>query len=393
MNTSHHESSIPSGVEPVEHIKAHQPKRQETQRRVVPRWVAIGLPLVLTLTVSVGMMLVSNFSSMNASSTPTVVPAKKPDSCLTPNEKFFAPVIKSMLEQGAESSFVKLLMNDPRTAFNESLVRINVVGQRKKADYSHNYTPQAAEIVREFIDTNDSTLTAAEKVYGVPKEVISALLFVETKHGQVTGLHHVASVYLSVAMSTQPEYIEKNKVAMREKFEGAEDEAQDLEGKIEQRAAKKAAWAVKELVALNKMQVISPMPVLALYGSYAGAFGWAQFLPSSYVRCAVDGNADGKINLFDMPDAVCSVANYLKLANWSGEQSAQRRAIFAYNNSEDYVSAILALARRASDRPSSIASSKNAKSVKATKASKKSKKSIAKKSSSSSKRSKSSSRR
>jgi membrane-bound lytic murein transglycosylase B len=364
--------------------------------RFVPRWVAFALPLALTLVVTVGMMLVSNYASMNASSnvSSVVSTAKKPDSCLTPNEKFFAPVIKVMLEQGAESSFVKLLMNDPRTAFNESLVRINVVGQRKKADYSHNYTPHAAEIVREFIDNNDSTLTAAEKNYGVPKEVISALLFVETKHGQVTGLHHVPSVYLSVAMSTQPEYIEKNKVALREKFEGAEDEAQELEGKIEERAAKKAAWAVKELVAMNKMQSVSPTPVLALYGSYAGAFGWAQFLPSSYVRCAVDGNNDGKINLFDMPDAVCSVANYLKLANWSSDQATQRRAIFSYNKSDDYVSAILALARRASDTPSRIASN-TAKSSKAKASSKKSKKSVAKKSSSSksSKRSKSSSRR
>jgi membrane-bound lytic murein transglycosylase B len=46
-------------------------------------------------------------------------------------------------------------------------------------------------------------------------------------------------------------------------------------------------------------------------GSWAGAFGIPQFLPSSFLKFAVDGNGDGVIDLFDMEDAIYSVGNYL----------------------------------------------------------------------------------
>jgi membrane-bound lytic murein transglycosylase B len=319
----------------------------------------VSLPIILSVVVAMAMMFFSSFFSLQASSegiwssseraTDRIKNLSAADTCLSPNEKFFAPVLRELLLQGADSSFIRLLMDDSRTSFNETLVRINVVGQRRRADYGHNYTELAVRSVREFVDDHDSLLTAVQEQYGVPKEVISALMYVETKHGQVTGLHHVPSVYLSVAMSSEPEYIEKNKQAMREHFDGSEDEAKELEEKIEQRAAKKAAWAVRELLALNKMRATSPIPIMALYGSWAGAFGWSQFLPSSYVRCAVDGDNDGKINLFTLPDAAHSVGNYLKLANWSADKPSQRKALYAYNNSEDYVSSILALARRAAE--------------------------------------------
>jgi len=309
------------------------------------------LPLVLTVAVALGMMLVTGFFSMQASSSmnTTATPLVAAEECLTPNEKFFASVIKDLRSQGGDSAFIKMVVNDPRTAFNETLVKINVVGTKKKADYSHNTTDGATRAVREFMQKHDSIFTLAEQKYGVPRDVISALLFVETKHGNNTGMHHVASVYLSVAMCNQQEYIDKNKQALREQFEGSAEELQALETKIDERAQKKAKWALKELLAMQQMSKISPKPVLALYGSWAGAFGMPQFLPSSYVRSAVDGNGDGQINLYDVTDAIFSVGNYLKTANWGASTERQRKALYAYNNSDDYVSAILSLARRASD--------------------------------------------
>jgi membrane-bound lytic murein transglycosylase B len=309
------------------------------------------LPIVLTLIVALGMMLVTGFFSMQASSSmnTTATPLAASEECLTPNEKFFAPVINDLRSQGGDSAFIKMIVNDPRTAFNETLVKINVIGTKKKADYSHNTTDAATRAVREFMQKHDSIFTLAEKKYGVPREVISALLFVETKHGNNTGMHHVASVYLSVAMCNQQEYIDKNKQALREQFEGSAEELQALEAKIDERAQKKAKWALKELLAMQQMSKLSPKPVLALYGSWAGAFGIPQFLPSSYIRSAVDGDGDGRINLFEITDAIFSVGNYLKTANWGESTERQRKALYAYNNSDDYVSAILSLARRASD--------------------------------------------
>ena len=86
-------------------------------------------------------------------------------------------------------------------------------------------------------------------------------------------------------------------------------------------------------------------------GSWAGAFGICQFIPSSYVRFAVDGNGDGVIDLFDFRDAVASIANYLKAHGWeNGRLEAKRQAIYAYNHCDSYVDAVLAYAKATKER-------------------------------------------
>ncbi len=62
---------------------------------------------------------------------------------------------------------------------------------------------------------------------------------------------------------------------------------------------------------------------LDLKGSFAGAMGYGQFMPSSYRQYAVDFNGDGHINLWDPEDAIGSVANYFKQHGWvSGDTVA-----------------------------------------------------------------------
>jgi membrane-bound lytic murein transglycosylase B len=60
----------------------------------------------------------------------------------------------------------------------------------------------------------------------------------------------------------------------------------------------------------------------------------------------VDGNGDGKIDLFNLDDAVFSIANYLKSNGWTKNYNDKRVALHHYNNSEQYVNAILILATR-----------------------------------------------
>lgn len=65
---------------------------------------------------------------------------------------------------------------------------------------------------------------------------------------------------------------------------------------------------------------------LNLKGSFAGAMGYGQFMPSSYKQYAVDFNGDGHINLWDPEDAIGSVANYFKAHGWTpGGQWRYRR--------------------------------------------------------------------
>lgn len=258
---------------------------------------------------------------------------------------FFKPVIDKMIKRGVDTNFINHLLQSSNTQFNEKYVKINVTGFLGKPDYSKHYNATAVSKSKSFLNDNIEILEKAEYEYGVPKEIITSILYIETRHGGYLGYNHIPSVYLSTAMANEPEYIEINKKELRRKFKGNKSELPELDKKIEKRAEKKANWALNQLVALEIVDTLLPIPVIELEGSWAGAFGISQFLPESYVKWAVDGNNDNVVNLFEVEDAVFSVANYLKTNGWGNTEKKKRAAVFHYNNSTAYVNAVLKLAK------------------------------------------------
>ncbi len=259
---------------------------------------------------------------------------------------FFKPVIEKLIKKGTDSSFIYSIISDSRTKFNEKYVKINVTGFLKKVDYSQNYNAFSVRKCRDFISNNLESLNRCENRFGVPKEVITAILWVETKQGAYLGDNHIASVLVSTAMSDQPQFIDLNKKELRENFTGDSSELKELDKKIKSRAVRKSQWAINELYSLSKINKVSTIQILDLTGSWAGAFGLSQFLPSSYLSWAVDGNGDGVVDLFNTDDAIFSVANYLKKNGWSDTQDSWRKAVYNYNNSKDYVDAVFKLASK-----------------------------------------------
>ena len=83
---------------------------------------------------------------------------------------------------------------------------------------------------------------------------------------------------------------------------------------------------------------------LAMPGSVYGAVGIPQFMPSNLPLYAVDGNKDGKIDLFNPADAIPSVGNYLKRHGWDKSEAKTRHALKRYNNSTMYANTIMVLA-------------------------------------------------
>lgn len=260
--------------------------------------------------------------------------------------KFFKPVITELIKRGADTNFIFSLLADSKTQFNERFVKINVTGYLTKTDYSHNYNRASVKSSNEFLQQYIDLLTKCEEIYKVPKEIIAAIIWIETKNGKFLGNNHIPSVFLSTALAEEQYFIDLNIKTMKENFKGSDDERYQLEQKIIKRAGTKSNWAINELLALEKMSKISPVPVNDLTGSWAGAFGIPQFLPSSYIKWAVDGNGDGIVNLFTFEDAIYSVANYLRENGWGQSRESQRASVFLYNNSTDYVDAVFKLASR-----------------------------------------------
>ncbi|MFP4528676.1 MAG: lytic murein transglycosylase [Candidatus Kapaibacterium sp.] len=260
--------------------------------------------------------------------------------------QFFQPVINKLVDRGADSAFVYDLITHPSVEFNEKFTKINVTGYLSKPDYSSHYNDFSVSKTGNFLRSNITLLRRAEKKFGVAAEVIASVLWIETRHGGYLGDNHIPSVFLSTAMAAEPEFIEMNKKSLRSGFNGTDEELAELETKIEKRSMKKSNWAIGELLALQKISKRLPISIYELRGSWAGAFGMSQFLPSSYQRWAVDGDGDGAINLFGVEDAVFSVANYLKTNGWGPTEKQRRKAVFHYNNSSAYVDAVLTLAEK-----------------------------------------------
>jgi len=178
-------------------------------------------------------------------------------------------------------------------------------------------TTGSIERGQRILDENREVLEEVERSFGVEKEVVVAILRIETDFGRKTGRYPVLNSLLTMAL-------------------------------VENR---RSAWAEKELIEFLRICREQNRDPFSVKGSWAGAFGICQFIPSSYVRFAVDGNGDGVVDLFEFRDAVASIANYLKAHGWeSGDLQAKRRAIYAYNHCDSYVDAVLAYAKATKER-------------------------------------------
>ena len=130
----------------------------------------------------------------------------------------------------------------------------------------------------QFWKENLNYLNEASRRYGVAPEYIIGIIGVETNFGGYTGKHSILDALTSIALE----------FPKREKFFTSE---------------------LENYLLMIRDEKIPPQKIK---GSYAGAFGLSQFMPSSFREYAVDLDGDGHINLFTKADAIGSVANYFK---------------------------------------------------------------------------------
>ncbi len=135
----------------------------------------------------------------------------------------------------------------------------------------------------QFMVEHRARLEKARKETGVAPEYVVAIIGVETYYGRITGKFRVLDALATLAFDYPPR-------------------AEYFRGELAQ------------FIALSREEAVDPLTAL---GSYAGAMGAGQFMPSSYRRYAVDGSADKQRNLFaDWDDVIASVANYFKEHGW-----------------------------------------------------------------------------
>ncbi len=299
---------------------------------------AVALSLLLTAFVIMGAVL----PNPRLASTPLVVHA-----VIELHQDTTLPLqraIRSARQYGVDSTFLARLIAAPATMYHPRVLRLNVTNFAQKPDYSFNHNKASVRKVRAFVRDNDSLLSAAATAFNVPAEVIASILWVETKFGTVMGSTHVPSVYLSLMLSTDSAMVEQYIESVMTQRDLDSSKRDSVRTVVTTKATKKTLWAAEQLKALDSIQRDGTLDIMSLRGSWAGAFGLSQFLPSSYRRWAVDGNNDREINLDHLSDAVHSVANYLATNGWGPTIKQRRAAVHHYNNSQAYVDAVFTLA-------------------------------------------------
>ncbi|MGK5082777.1 lytic murein transglycosylase [Bdellovibrionota bacterium FG-1] len=256
----------------------------------------------------------------------------------------YSYALQKLEAKGAKPKFIRQLKARVDSRIQERVVLGNVFGFRLKPDYSGHIDDTAIHKCKIFLHINNRLLVQIEKENGVRPEVIAALLWVETRHGKMTGKYHLPSVFLNLAMADQPAMIEKTLEVLREEIPATDPQYPQLVEKVKTVSAKKAEWATNELMAIEEIQARHLTNLFHTKGSYAGAFGIPQFIPSSYLKWAKGRTPNNPINLFNTRDAIRSVGNFLSSHGWGKEAPLQRQALKEYNHSEAYVSTILSLA-------------------------------------------------
>jgi len=176
-------------------------------------------------------------------------------------------------------------------------------------------TPKRIEAGRRFYAENRELLMDLAGRYGVDPLLLVSIPGVETFFGRYGGKHTVFNA-LYTAVHGVP---------------------------------KRAAWAARELAEFLKYTHADGLPPHSILGSYAGAFGYFQFIPSSFNAYAVDYDGDGVRRPDVWPDVLASIANYFVENGYRpGETDYSRagsiwRAIYAYNHSDNYVKVVLEL--------------------------------------------------
>jgi len=249
-------------------------------------------------------------------------------------------LIKRLIKDGENPKYIKSLFASPLVHFDPRALPRKLTHKELMAEYKKFYQPNRIKRAKTWMQKHKKILLKIYKKYGIPPQIITAILLVETdlgRHvGRVSAFNMLASMAATKDLNNILRYIPKKYL-----------KNVDLK-RLKYFARVKSRWAYNELKALIDYARANKMNPLKIKGSIFGAIGLCQFMPSSALKFGVDEDRDGKINLFDVDDAVASMANYLRYFGWRNklDKKEKMKVILQYNYSKPYAETILNIANK-----------------------------------------------
>lgn len=211
-------------------------------------------------------------------------------------------VVAKLTEQGFDAEEVRKVLAEARRqesileAISRPAERRLTWGEYRKIFVEPNRITQGVS----FWQEHEDTLKRAEETYGVPAEIIVAIIGVETRYGRIMGRYRVLDALATLGFDYP----------------------------------RRADFFRGQLIEFMQMVREENLDPTALVGSYAGAMGYGQFIPSSFRNYAVDFDADGKRNIWsNKVDAIGSVANYFNEHGWKAGEPVRSNVVM--NNPAD----------------------------------------------------------
>jgi peptidoglycan lytic transglycosylase B len=254
----------------------------------------------------------------------------------TPKGNEFIKLSQQLIQDGFDPKKINALFSNGQVSFAPSDVSLFFIHSESSLNYDQFIASKPIAKARSYMKTHRESLDRAEKKYGVDKTVITAILLVETQLGNYLGKRTVINTLATMAALTD----EKLKEQI---WNSIPDKKKPKRAKFEKKVKRRTQWGYKELKALLKYTAQEKIDPTSIKGSYAGAMGIPQFMPSNALTLAKDGDQDQHVDLFNHADAIFSVANYLKHHGWKPGIPRQRQheVLFRYNHSNYYVDTLL----------------------------------------------------
>jgi membrane-bound lytic murein transglycosylase B len=253
----------------------------------------------------------------------------------------FQGLQQRLVQDGFDSDRIGRIYANADVRFDAEGVAWFFTYRESKLNYDQFLSHASLRKARSYQERHAAALREAESIYGVDRNVITAILLVETKLGTYLGNRAILNTLSTMASLSDPQVREQL-------WESMEGKKRISRKRFEEKADGKSRWAYGELKAFLEYAELENIDPLQTVGSLAGAMGISQFMPSNALKLAEDGNGDGRVDLFDHADAIASVANYLRHHGWRPGIGRDRafKILLRYNYSKYYANTVLDIAER-----------------------------------------------
>ena len=268
------------------------------------------------------------------------LPLSEAQATVEPNGKPFSSIEKKLIADGFDPLKIKRLYDKPQVIFEADGVALLFTYREARVDYDQFTNKWSIDRAKQYMQKYESELDRVEAQYRVDKQVITAILLVETGLGASVGTRSTLNTLSTLAALMDP--------AVRNRFwDLIPDSKRISRKKFEKKAAFRSKWAYQELKAFLTYTEREGIDPTTIPGSFAGAVGLAQFIPTNILAYGRDGDDDGMVDMLNHTDAMASVANFLKSHGWRQGQDHKKaeKIIHYYNHSTYYVNTILQIAK------------------------------------------------